>query len=150
MYGNLFQFFPPRGVTPYCKISELQYAREEKNESTSIYNTGLCLVGFVDSALGYGSLAELTEVPGTGIDFLQNSQKFRVRTFFVWKSYKTRRSSGRVCEYCTRTRTRTSGFPFFCGYLPYCEVMAEVRVRVRDTDVSGSWEAVLRFFLYQV
>ena len=27
-----------------------------------------------------------------------------------------------------------------------CEVMAEVRVRERDADVPGSWEAVLRFF----
>ena len=30
-----------------------------------------------------------------------------------------------------------------------CEDMAEVRVRVRDAGVSGSWEAVLRFFLYK-
>ena len=27
-----------------------------------------------------------------------------------------------------------------------CEDMAEVRVRVRDAGVSGSWEAVFRFF----
>ena len=29
-----------------------------------------------------------------------------------------------------------------------CEEMAEVRVRVRGAGVSGSWEAVLRFFLF--
>ena len=29
---------------------------------------------------------------------------------------------------------------------PPCEDMAEVRVSVRDAGVSGSWEAVLRFF----
>ena len=34
---------------------------------------------------------ELTEVPGTGMNGLQNSQKFRVR---VWKSYRTSISSG--------------------------------------------------------
>ena len=33
--------------------------------------------------------------------------------------------------------------------LGICEKMAEVRVRIRlrDAGVSGSWEAVLRFFL---
>ena len=39
----------------------------------------LCSAGFVDSGQGYGSLAELPEVPGTGMNVLQNSQKFRVR-----------------------------------------------------------------------
>ena len=38
----------------------------------------LCPLEFVDSGKGYGSLTELTEVPGTGMKFLQNSQKFRV------------------------------------------------------------------------
>ena len=38
-----------------------------------------CSVGMVYSGYGYGSLAELTEVPGTGMEVLQNSQKFRVR-----------------------------------------------------------------------
>ena len=28
----------------------------------------------------------------------------------------------------------------------YCEAMAEVRVRVSDAGVSGSWKAELRFF----
>ena len=32
----------------------------------------------MDSALGYGSLAELPEVSGTGMKVLQNFQKFRV------------------------------------------------------------------------
>lgn len=32
----------------------------------------LFFVGFVDSGYGYGSLIELTEVPGTGIEVLQN------------------------------------------------------------------------------
>ena len=44
------------------------------------------------------------KVPGTGMEFLQNSQKFRVR---VWKSYITHRNSRQVYESCTRTRTRT-------------------------------------------
>ena len=35
-------------------------------------------VGFVDSGQGYGSLAQLAEVSGTGMEVLQNSQKFRV------------------------------------------------------------------------
>ena len=47
----------------------------------------------------------------------------------------------------TRYVTRS---PPLCGVkvLPAqkCEDMAEVRVRVRDAGVSGSWEAVLRFF----
>ena len=34
---------------------------------------------------------ELPEVPGTGMNVVQNFQKFRVR---VWKSYKTSRTSG--------------------------------------------------------
>ena len=37
------------------------------------------------------SLAELTEVSGTGMEVLQNLQKFRVR---AWTSYITHRSSG--------------------------------------------------------
>ena len=36
-------------------------------------------VGLFDSGYGYGSLTELTEVPGTGMEVLQNPQKFRVR-----------------------------------------------------------------------
>ena len=58
---------------------------------------------------------ELTEVPGTGMNVIQNSQKFRVQ---VWKSYRTHRSS----RYCgtgvqnsqkyragTKCSTRTPG-----------------------------------------
>ena len=37
------------------------------------------------------------EVPGTGRDVSQHLQKFRAR---VWKSYRTRRSSGKVYECC--------------------------------------------------
>ena len=36
----------------------------------------LCFVGFVDSGQGYGNLTELPEVSGTGMEVLQNSQKF--------------------------------------------------------------------------
>ena len=32
----------------------------------------------MDSGSGYGSLAELPEVSGTGMEVLRNSQKFRV------------------------------------------------------------------------
>ena len=46
---------------------------------------------FVDSGYGYGRHTELTEVPGTGMDVVQNSQKFRVR---VLTYYRTHRSSG--------------------------------------------------------
>ena len=35
---------------------------------------------------GYGSLTELTELSGNGMEVLQNSQTYRVR---VWKSYRT-------------------------------------------------------------
>ena len=45
---------------------------------------------------------ELTEVPGTGMNVLQNSQKFRVR---VWKSYRTSRGSG----YYGRAERTSSG-----------------------------------------
>ena len=34
----------------------------------------LCSVGFVDSGYGYGSLPELTEVPGMGMEILELSE----------------------------------------------------------------------------
>ena len=48
------------------------------------YFARLCSVGFVYSGYGYGSLTELTEVPGTGMEVLQNSQKFRVGTRMLY------------------------------------------------------------------
>ena len=45
----------------------------------------------MDLRYEYESLAELTEVPGMGMEVLQNLQKFRV---WVWKSYRTHRSCG--------------------------------------------------------
>ena len=53
------------------------------------------------------SQTELTEVPGTGMEVLPNSQKFWVHRT-VWKSYGTHRSSGFWgYECCIRTRTPT-------------------------------------------
>ena len=49
--------------------------------------------GFVDLGYGVGSLTEPTEVPGTRMKALQNSQKFRVRNsqkFRVRNSQKFR------------------------------------------------------------
>ena len=43
----------------------------------------LCSVGFVDSGYGYESLTELPEVSVTGMEVLQNFQKFRV----LWHSH---------------------------------------------------------------
>ena len=38
---------------------------------------------------------------------------------------------------------------WFTPGVAFCEVMDEVRVRVRDAGVSGSLEAVLRFFRFR-
>ena len=47
---------------------------EYRTGSRSIYLLNcLCSVGFVYSGYGYGSLTELTEVPGTGMEVLHNS-----------------------------------------------------------------------------
>ena len=61
----------------------------------------LCSVGFVDSGKWYESLTELPEVSGTGMEVLQNSQKFREGTEnavpaprVLWHGkYRTHRSS---------------------------------------------------------
>ena len=46
-------------------------------------------MGFVDSGCGYGSLSELPELPGTGIEVLQNLQKSR-----VWWHKRTKQTGG--------------------------------------------------------
>ena len=61
-------------------------ASEKRNE-----NCKVVFCGVLYCACGYASLSEPIEIPGTGMQVLQNSQKFRVR---VWKSYRPHRSSG--------------------------------------------------------
>ena len=103
-------------------------------------------VGFVYSEHGYENLTELPEVPGTGMEVLQNSQKSpgrytnavpvpapaaapanflqgRIRTpGIVPRSYRTRRSSGYTykCSYIVRNlrelRVRVIPRVWFCTY----------------------------------
>ena len=52
----------------------------EKNISCENEKFNVIFIGFVDSEYGHGSLTELTyfQVPGTCMEVLQKSQKFRV------------------------------------------------------------------------
>ena len=92
------------------------------------------------SGQGYGSLPELEEVPGMGMDVLQNSQKFRVGTRMLYpypypgiftRAYpypgycatgvQTYRSSGYGYECCTEL-TEVPGTGNTTGmvlYVPY-------------------------------
>ena len=101
----------------------------------------LC-TGFVYSGYRCGSLTELTEVPGTGMEVLQNSQKCRVR---AWKSYRTHRSAGYGHGSLCRTR-RSSGY----GYanvvpvlVPVPRVLCHGRTDLRT--VPGTGMNVLRY-----
>ena len=81
----------------------------------------LCSVRFVDSGQGYGSLTELPEVLGTGMDVLQNSHKFRV----LWHGRtELTEVPGGYKKCCTRTpgcrtgRTNgSSGYGYECCLL---------------------------------
>ena len=55
------------------------------------HSPGYCYKGIPVPRVLCHNLTELTEVPGTGMQVLQNLQKFRVP---VWKSCRTQRSSG--------------------------------------------------------
>ena len=74
---------------------------------------------------------ELTEVPGTGMNVLQNSQKFRVR---VRKSFRTSKSSGYRGTGVHNLLKFRAGIEMLYPYPGYCgtvvQILQKLRIRV--------------------
>ena len=101
---------------------------------------------WIPSGKGYGSLPELTEVSGTGMEvwqILTEVPGFCIKVALLVR--KTRGSSGRVYERCTRIRTRTrtrtsvfyevSGTGYIPRYLPYTPGIYPAK-----KPGTGSWD----------
>ena len=90
---------------------------------------------------GYcASLAELTEVPGKGMRFLQNFHNFRVR---VRKCYRTHRSSG-CCGTSVQNSQFRAGIKMLYPYPGYCG-----HGRTEITEVPGTGMNVLQYKAYR-
>ena len=89
----------------------------------------LCSAGFVDSGYGYGSLAAHTEVPGTCIEVLQDSQKFRVRVLT-----ELTEGPGTGMQVLHNSQYFRVGIRMLCSYPGHCgtgvQNLQKFRVRV--------------------